>query len=124
GSMKIVMNMSNTDVRFYNLDNPRHGYWTNEDPHPHVSGGNNTACLGNVASTIAELCSRNEVYALALMCIDFLENANTTDPAGAKVVNWDEVDEEGNIIRSGEEDDEENEFCDCCQSHHREEDMF
>lgn len=121
GKMKIVIDIENTDTRFYNLNNPRQGYWTSEDPHPHVSGSGNNACLGNVASTIAELCSRNEIYALTLICIDFLENANVSDPAGAKVRNWDEVDEEGNVIREAEDDLIR---CENCGDHVREEDFY
>jgi ribosomal protein S27AE len=39
-----------------------------------------------------------ELYALTLVGIDFLESTNTSDPAGKNIVNWDKVDEEGNIV--------------------------
>lgn len=122
GECKFTVNMENTDVRFYNLNNPRHGYWTEKDPHPHVNGDNGTACLGSVASTIAELCAMNEIYALVLTCIDFLENANTSDPAGERVTSWDEVDEEGNVIREGGYDDENSWTCDRCEERYHEDD--
>lgn len=105
GSYRIEINPDNTDVKFFG-DNPRQGYWTEQDPHPHVSGSSGGACLGNVSSTIAELCSQMEIYALALVTIDFLESVNSNDPAGAKCVNWDVVNEEGEVIEeaTGERD--------------------
>lgn len=113
GKMKFTMNLDNTDVRFYNEENARRSYWTSKDPHPHVDGSNGHACLGSVASTIAELCSRGEVYALALTCIDFLENVNIDDAAGENVRNWDKVDEEGHIIEHG--CDEDSWTCEHCE---------
>lgn len=94
GNFRVEIKIENTDVKFFG-DNPRRSYWTSRDPHPHVNGNNGSACLGNVASTIAELCARNEIYALALVCIDFLESANTEDPAGRNVGNWQRVKEDG-----------------------------
>lgn len=119
GKMKIIIDPRNTDVQFKNLNNARRGFWA-EDPHPHVDGTGGNPCLGNVASTIAELSAKNEIYALTLVAIDFLENANVDDPAGKKVRMWDEVNEEGDVIREGgmdEDDDEDNEdniICDVC----------
>lgn len=118
GKMKFTMNLKNTDMRFFNLNNPRKGYWTDKDPHPHVNGRNGEACLGNVSTTIAELCARNELYALALTCIDFLENVNTHDPAGAKVTHWDEVDLDGDIIQEGRIVEYWN--CDACGNEYEE----
>lgn len=112
GKCKFTINMENTDVKFFNLNNTRQGFWTRNDPHPHVDGAGGHACLGSVASTIAELCAMNEAYALAMMCIDFLENANTSDPAGARIRSWDEVDEEGNIVST--QADENTWTCDYC----------
>jgi len=103
GKCRFTINLENTDVRFFNLNNCRRSYWTDNDPHPHVNGENGQACLGSVATTIAELCANSEIYALVLICIDFLENVNISDPAGEKVVNWDEVDAEGNIIVNASE---------------------
>jgi hypothetical protein len=100
GNFRIEMNPNNTEVRFFG-DNPRKSYWSKQDPHPHVSGKDGHACLGNVATTIAELCSQMELYALTLIAIDFLESVNTSDPAGKNIINWDKVDEEGNIVLKG-----------------------
>lgn len=121
GNCRIEINLENADVRFFG-DNPRKSYWSSRDPHPHVNGNDGRACLGNVASTIAELASRNEIYALTLVCIDFLENVNTEDPAGRNIKNWDMVDEEGNIIRYGGEPDKDQVICYECEEYFDEED--
>lgn len=110
GNYRVQIKLEEADVRFFG-DNPRQGFWTSTDPHPHVNGSSGVACLGSVAGTIAELSSRNELYALALTAIDFLEAANTQDPAGRRVTNWDRVDEEGNIISPAEIEDECDDWC-------------
>jgi hypothetical protein len=104
GNMKIELDPEHTSVKFYG-DNPRKSYWSDQDPHPHVSGRSHEACLGNISGTIAELCSQMEIYALVMVCIDFLESVNTSDTAGKNITNWDRVDDEGNIIESEYEDD-------------------
>lgn len=116
GNMRIEMQPSNTDVRFYG-DNPRRSHWTQADPHPHVDGHNGHACLGNVGSTIAELCSQMELYALTMICIDFLESVNTEDSAGRNIINWDKVDEEGKVIIAPEPEPEPEDtwVCDFCE---------
>lgn len=121
GNCRIEINLDNADVRFFG-DNPRRSYWSPRDPHPHVNGNDGRACLGNVSSTIAELASRNEIYALTLVCIDFLESVNTEDPAGRNIKNWDMVDEEGNIIRYGRKSDEGQIMCYQCEEYFDEED--
>lgn len=102
GNMEIRIDMNNADVRFFG-DNPRRSHWTAKDPHPHVDGNNGRACLGNADATIAQLCSQKEIYPLFLVCLDFLQNANTEDTAGRKIVNWDEVDEHGIVIEESVE---------------------
>lgn len=101
GEIEMHINMDESDVRFYNHNNSRRSYWSGNDPHPHIDGHSGEACLGNVAPTIAELSAQNEIYALVLTAIDFLENANTEDPAGENVRNWDMVDENGKVISEG-----------------------
>lgn len=100
GNMKIQMNIANTEIKFFG-DNPRKSHWSKRDPHPHVSGESGGACLGNVSTTIAELCSQLEVFPLFLVCLDFLQNANPSDTAGKNVVRWDQVDEDGKVIKKG-----------------------
>ena len=122
GNCRIEINLDNADVHFFG-DNPRKSFWSSRDPHPHVNGNDGRACLGNVSSTIAELASRNEIYALTLVCIDFLESVNTEDAAGRNIRNWDMVDEEGNIIRYGGEPDEGQIICYECEEYFDEEDV-
>lgn len=100
GNFKVRIKLDTSEVNFFG-DNPRRSYWTAQDPHPHVNGNDGRACLGNVSQTIAELCSYNELYALFLTCLDFLENANIEDSAGQNVTNWDQVDESGKVINGG-----------------------
>ena len=122
GAFRITINMKTVDVRFFS-DLGRRGFWTEKDPHPHVDGSNGEPCLGNLSPTVAELCSQSELYALVVMLIDYLESVNQSDSAGMKIIRWDEIDEEGNVIRPGHEssnddDDDEDEhydyYCDRC----------
>ena len=103
GNYRIELKPENAEIYFFG-DNERKSYWSSHDPHPHVSGNTGEACLGNVASTIAELSSQMQLYALVLVAIDFLESANTSDWAGKNVVHWDEVDDDGNVIKEAEQD--------------------
>lgn len=91
GTYTIQINMSETIVKFSG-DNPHKSYWTPKDPHPHVNGDNGIACLGNIESTVAELCAQTQLYALATILISFLESANLEDSAGKNVINWEQVD--------------------------------
>lgn len=119
GEMTIDLRPERTDVRFYG-SNGRRSYWTAHDPHPHVNGDDGIACLGNLSPTIAQLCSEMELYALTMVCIEFLESVNTSDIAGANIRNWDKVDKDGNIIQAPNlfEEEEEREYdwhCDHCE---------
>lgn len=123
GNFRIEINLDDADIRFFG-DNPRRSYWTSHDPHPHVNGEDGIACLGNVSSTIAELASRSEIYALTLVCIDFLESVNTQDPAGRNITNWDMVDEEGNIISYGKIPSENEIQCYECEDYFDENELI
>lgn len=112
GKFVIELNPENTSVKFTG-DTPRRSYWSQHDPHPHVNGTNGYACLGNLAPTIAELCSQYEIYALVMVCLEFLESVNTSDPAGANIIHWDEVDENGQIIKEGAHPHTWQ--CECCE---------
>ncbi|HHX67441.1 MAG TPA: hypothetical protein GX708_05215 [Gallicola sp.] len=109
GKYKIVIDLQ--DNIFIFSDNPRRGYWTPRDPHPHVSGHNGEACFGNIDETIIELSSQTELYALVLILINFLESVNIDDAAGKYIINWDMVDEDGNIIKP---DIQHSHFCEIC----------
>ena len=91
GNFRIEYTLGNTGVRYFG-DTPRHGYWTEKDPHPHVDGGSGSPCLGNTGEAIAQLGSLHEYAALVTVAIEFLKAANTQDSAGRKVIKWDECD--------------------------------
>jgi hypothetical protein len=99
GEFNIRINMLTSQVTFTSNKGYR-SYWTDNDPHPHISGIGGVACLGNIESTVAELCSQMQLYPLFLMLIDYLESANTEDAAGKYVVNWPLIDNNGNIIHN------------------------
>ena len=111
GKFRIRIPLDSNYVRFFS-DQGRQGFWEHNDPHPHVNGGSGTACFGNLGSTIAELSSQHEIYALTLLCIDFLKSVNESDPAGNYVSNWDLI--EGDGIENSYDDDDLY-HCDHCE---------
>lgn len=112
GKMKIKMSLNRADVRFYNTNNAREAYWSENDPHPHVNGASGEPCLGNMESPIAELSSQGEIYALFTVCMNFLESANLDDIAGKSIKAWDIVGEEGEIIQKESYNEQ---VCDDCE---------
>ena len=102
GEYQIKINLTRSDIKFYG-GTPRYGYFSENDPHPHVSGVDGVPCLGSANETIAELSSQAQLYALVMVCIDFLESVNISDPAGEKIKRWDEIDEDETIIQYGED---------------------
>lgn len=106
GNYTIKINLFDSNIRFTsNKGYP--GFWTNNDPHPHVNGTDGSACLGNIESTVVELCSQFQLYALYLILIDYLSSANVTDVAGKYVTNWPKI-VDNKII------DPSLETCSCC----------
>lgn len=126
GDITMKVNLASSIVRFYGKPiEGRHGYWSHQDPHPHVQwssheGDNGKACLGSSASIIAELCSQRQLYALYLSLIDFLESVNTDDAAGAKVRNWDRIIDGERVEAEGEDLSESDDhfFCQHCEEYH------
>ena len=126
GEYEIEISLNYFDVTFRNRTEGRKGFWTMNDPHPHINGGTGKACWGNLSSTIAELCSQNELYAVTLSAIDFLENVDIHEWAGGHVVNWDSVDEDGNRIPpdpdvldpTEKEQEEDSWYCEYCDEYH------
>ena len=111
-------------------DYNRKSYWTDQDPHPHVNGENGEACWGSAGSMLVESMNNYEIYASFIVVLNFLQQVNTDDPAGAYIRNWDCIDEEGNDVENpydkeyniccicNEELDEDNEFyCEDCGDH-------
>ncbi len=126
GAYTIKINMFTSEI-FFDSDCKHRSYWSPRDPHPHIDGITKKACFGNIESTIAELCSQIQLYALTTILIDFLESANTADAAGACVTNWQEIDEKGNPInhRNNEGNSEHNEdYCYRCGAVYYIEDLY
>ncbi len=89
GAFRIELNLDG-DVRWFNLTRKVDGLKTKMNA-PHVwSNGN--ACLGNMDEVIPQLIADYELAALAMICIQFIENVNTDDVAGAYIDRWPVVD--------------------------------
>lgn len=122
GNCNFRIDIFTTTITFDN-DNRKQGYWNEDDVHPHISGAGE-ACWGSIDATIAELCSQYQIYAIAMMCINFLEQANTDDSAGQYVISWDKVDESGNIIAiGGTYGLPHHTMCECCENYVHDDDM-
>ena len=76
----------------------RKSYWTEQDPHPHVDGNNGEACWGSAGSMLSENMNNYELYASFIVVLNFLQQVNTSDPAGEYIRNWDCIDEDGNEL--------------------------
>lgn len=135
---RLEFDFNNMECRIYGIEDDlcRKSYWTNHDPHPHVSGNNGRACWGDAGSMLSMNMNEFELYASFIVVLNFLQQVNTSDPAGAYICNWDCIDDDNNDIENPYEDvnfakctvcDEdlsENEavFCDecgdyCCDLH-------
>lgn len=81
-------------------DYNRKSYWTEQDPHPHVDGNNGEACWGSAGSMLSENMNNYELYASFIVVLNFLQQVNTSDPAGEYIRNWDCIDEDGNDLEN------------------------
>lgn len=110
-------------------DYNRKSYWTEQDPHPHVDGNNGEACWGSAGSMLSENMNNYELYASFIVVLNFLQQVNTSDPAGEYIRNWDCIDEDGNDLENPYDsyatchicDTEMNEdnsyYCEDCDNH-------
>ena len=115
-TIKINISPRVVDVRFY-TEQKRKGYWSDKDPHPHVSELGNP-CLGSASEIIAQLLVSREWYALATICINFLESYNEDDVAGKNYKYYEKVtiNEDGSmeIGESGSRGEDDYFICDGC----------
>lgn len=97
---KLVFDYRNMDCTVYGLDSDynRESYWTKEDPHPHVDGNNGRPCWGSAGSMLSMNMNEFELYASYIVVVNFLQQVNTSDPAGKYIKNWDCIDDEDNVI--------------------------
>ncbi len=75
---------------------------------PHVYP-NGTACLGNIAESVAELVAQHRYYHLIQLAIQFIEKVNVTDAAGQHIVSWPVVEEETKDSEDEEQKEREEE---------------
>ena len=100
GKMRIKIGIDDFSTTMFNLTNKRTNYWGEQGNHPHISSSGN-ACLGNSDYMIAQAKEENNFYITFLICLGYLETYDYSDCAGAYYVNWDKIDEDGNIIEEG-----------------------
>lgn len=126
------------ECRIYGLESDlcRRSYWTKYDPHPHVNGDSGRACWGDAGSMLSMNMNEFELYASFIVVLNFLQQVNTNDPAGAYICNWDCIDDDDNDLENPYEDvnfaecticgedlsEDEAVYCDecgeyCCDSH-------
>lgn len=78
-------------------ENRRKSVWSTQDNHPHVKHSGEP-CWGNVLTSIVELLAQNEFRGALSLIVGYLQSVNIDDSAGKYIVNWDIVDENGNVI--------------------------
>lgn len=100
----------------------RKSYWSENDPHPHVDGENGEACWGSAGSMLTENMNNYEIYASFIIVLNFLQQVNTDDPAGAYIRNWDCIDENGEDLDNPYECNYET--CCICEYEMDEDDSF
>lgn len=93
---------TNEKVTFINLTpgGKRRSYWGLRCHHPHVDKSG-YACLGNGYDLIFQCINTGNMIGAVDMAIAFLQQANTSDPAGRYLTSWDVVDDNDNIIYPG-----------------------
>lgn len=92
--------MKDKDTKIFNLNNKRDAYWGEQSNHPHVNE-DGRPCLGTAMAMIAEFQANSEYFAIFITLLNYCQSCDIYDIAGASVVAWDRVDEEGNIIEEG-----------------------
>ena len=121
---KIRFNYENMNCKIFGLDKSlcRKSYWSERDPHPHVSGNGGTACWGDAGSMLTMNMNEYELYASYIVVYNFLQQVNTSDPAGACIRNWDCIDDEGNIIDNPHSENVE--YCCICEEEMTEDEWY
>ena len=135
---RLEFNFNDMECRIYGIEDDlcRKSYWTKHDPHPHVNGDSGRACWGDAGSMLSMNMNEFELYASFIVVLNFLQQVNTNDPAGAYICNWDCIDDDDNDIENPYENvnfakctvcdedlsEDEATYCDecgeyCCDSH-------
>ena len=135
---RLEFNFNDMECRIYGIEDDlcRKSYWTKHDPHPHVNGESGRACWGDAGSMLSMNMNEFELYASFIVVLNFLQQVNTSDPAGEYICNWDCIDDDNNDIENPYENvnfakctvcdenlsEDEATYCDecgeyCCDSH-------
>ena len=84
---------NNRQVRIFNTTRKIRAYERDmQAPHVFHDG---RPCLGDLVQSLPEAQAKHDYSTIALLCIMFLENVNTDDPAGKYVHYWPRVEEDG-----------------------------
>jgi hypothetical protein len=90
GEFTINLNFKSGRVFFFNKTLKRKAFHdTSNAPHVFSDG---KPCLGTLEAYLPKMIARWELFNVAHLCINFLEQANTADTAGWHVHKWPEVD--------------------------------
>lgn len=96
---KIIVNFmySAIDVEGVEQAYYRKSCWEGKSPHPHISH-RGRPCWGNTESMLKDTMENQELYAMFMLVINFLETFNLSDAAGKKIKNWDYVSKEDDSV--------------------------
>lgn len=99
---ELKFNYEEMTCYIYGLDSDycRKGYWTDEDPHPHVDGDTARACWGGAGSMLTMNMNNYEFYASFITVLNFLQQVNVDDCAGKHISKWDCINEDGDDIEN------------------------
>ena len=99
GAFRVDITFDNK-VSIFNerIANARRGYWSETDVHPHVNY-KGEPCLGSASDSFICFLEEKQYYFAVDVIISFLEQINLDDCAGRYAMNWDRLDDEGNVIR-------------------------
>ena len=86
GAFEILIPFAGDGPRWKNLTRRVAGYQQNQHA-PHV-WQDGRACLGNTADLFPDLIGKGQFAIAAQLAIEFVQTANTSDPAGKHVHNW------------------------------------
>ena len=86
GAFKIELPFAGNSPIWTNLTRRVKGFKENQHA-PHIWAGGD-ACLGNAAHIFPDLFTNRQFAVAAQIAIEFVESANTNDPAGKHISSW------------------------------------
>lgn len=86
GEYIVEINTTNSGVKIKSTKGKGFkGYWTSNDPHPHVNGADGNPCLGSAGQGLADLLPQHELFAITVLMIEYLKSVNLSDSAGSRI---------------------------------------